>query len=131
MKAPVIAAWMNKVKAALDTYNFPPELIFNFDETMLDASEHKVKVLVHSGDEKPFTENETKLKYMSLGLCISASGFYVCPLLILPLKYLSGVVPQVERFFSFSGQANGFINNKIWHDWVKKVLISHINNICA
>lgn len=27
-------------------HNFPPELIFNFDETMLDASGHKLKVFV-------------------------------------------------------------------------------------
>lgn len=120
---------MEKLEAILLKYDFPPELIFNFDETMLDASGHKVKVLVRSTDPKPFTENEAKLKHMSLGLCVSASGSYVRPLLILPLKNLPPLLPQVTTFFSFSGQLNGFIDNSIWHEWVKNVLIPHINKI--
>lgn len=110
-------------------YNFPPELIFNFDETMLDASGRKFTVLTRSSDPKPFTENEAKLKHISIGLCISATGGFVKPLLILPLKRFPEVHPSVEKFFVFSGQQNGFIDNSIWHEWVKNFFIPHINNI--
>lgn len=129
MKAPVIEAWMDKLGDLLQKYNFPPELIFNFDETMIDATGHKTKVLVRSHDPKPFTENDRKLQHISLGLCISASGGFICPLLILPLKYLPNLTPQVENFFSFAGQQNGFTDNKIWHNWIEKDLIPHINKV--
>jgi hypothetical protein len=36
----------------------------------------------------------------------------------------------VREFFHISGQQNGFIVNDIWHDWVKKMLIPHIENLC-
>jgi DDE superfamily endonuclease len=113
----------------MNKYNFPPKLIFNFDKTMLDASGYKVKVLVHSQDPRLFTENETKLKHITLSLCISTSSFFIRPLVILPLKNLSPLYLKVVQFFSFSGQSNGFIDNSIWYEWVKTVLISHINKI--
>jgi hypothetical protein len=79
---------MDQLKTMMNKHNFPPELIFNFDETILDASRYKMKVLVYSQDPRPFTENETKLKHITLGLCISVSGFFIRPLVILPLKNL-------------------------------------------
>jgi hypothetical protein len=96
---------------------------------MLDSTGHRLRVLVRARDPKPFTENEAKLEHISLGLCISASGSYVRPLAILPLKTLPHLDPKVANFFSFAGQNNGFICNEIWHEWVKTVFIPHINRI--
>ena len=42
-----------------------------------DSSEHRVKVLLHANDSCPFTVNENKLEYITLGLCISAFGGYL------------------------------------------------------
>ena len=120
---------MAQLEEKLNLYDFSPDLIFNFDETMLDASEHKVKVLVCSRDSKPFTENEAKLRHMSLGLCISTASTFLYLLLILLLKNLPLLLSKIEQFFCFSGQDNGFINNKIQYDWVKTVLISYIQKI--
>jgi len=41
----VVERWMDRLGELLTTHNFPPELIFNMDETMLDASGYKVKVI--------------------------------------------------------------------------------------
>lgn len=110
-------------------HQFPPELIFNMDETMLDASGHRVKVISQASSPRPFTENEAKMEHITLGLCISASGSYLRPLAILPLKTLPPLEPRVVNFYSLSGQQNGFISNEIWHEWVRTVFIPHINNV--
>lgn len=120
---------MVELELALNTYDFPPELIFNFDETMLDSSGHKVKVLIRAHDPRPFTENETKMEHITLGLCISAAGTYVKPLCILPLKHLPHLHRAVEAFYSFAGQGNGFICNEIWHAWVETVFIPHVQQV--
>ena len=51
---------MQELEDAFSTYYFPPELIFNFDETMIDSSEHKIKVFVHAYNLCFFIENKTK-----------------------------------------------------------------------
>jgi DDE superfamily endonuclease len=120
---------MGKLEVLLLKYDFLPSLIFNMDETMLDASGYKVKVISHASSGRPYTEEEAKLKHITLGLCISASGGYVCPLAILLVKTLPQLNDQVQGFFSISGQPNGFIDNSIWHAWVRDVFIPHVNNL--
>jgi hypothetical protein len=92
---------MDQLKTMIDKYNFPPKLIFNFNETMLDTSGYKVKVLESAQDPRLFTENETKLKHMTLGLCISVLGFFIHPLIILPLKNLPPLHSKVVQFLAF------------------------------
>src|SRR5271163_2709452 len=120
---------MGKLEALLLKYEFLPALIYNMDEIMLDASEHKIKVISCASSGHPYTEEEAKLKHITLGLYISALGGYVRPLAILPVKTLPQLDAQVQGFFSISGQPNGFIDNSIWHAWVRDVFIPHVNNI--
>lgn len=124
-----IKSWMTKLGDILNTYKFPPFLIFNMDETMIDTSGHKMKVITRSKSPRPFTENEGKMDHITLGLCISASGGFVQPLCILPLKNLPHLEEEVLQFFAMSGQENGFISNAIWHEWVVKVFIPHVNKL--
>ena len=125
----VVKEWMDKLEVLLLKYEFLPSLIFNMDETMLDASGYKVKVISRAQAGRPYTMEEAKLKHITLGLCISASGGYVRPLAILPVKTLPHLDDQVQAFYSISGQPNGFIDNSIWHAWVRDVFIPHVNNL--
>lgn len=93
---------------------------------MVDAGEHKMKVITRAKSPRPFTENEGKMDHITFGLCISASGGFVQPLCILPLKTLPHLEEEVLQFFAISGQDNGFISNEIWHEWVQNVFIPHI-----
>jgi hypothetical protein len=125
----VVEEWMAKLETLLLKYEFLPPLIFNMDETMLDASGHKVKVISRASSGRPYTPEEAKLKHISLGLCVSAAGGFVRPLAILPVKTLPQLDDQVQAFYSISGQPNGFIDNDIWHSWVRDVFIPHVNNL--
>jgi hypothetical protein len=62
-----------KLEVLLLKYNFFPSLIFNMDETMLDASGYKMKVILHASFGHSYIGEETKLKHVTMGLCISAS----------------------------------------------------------
>lgn len=120
---------MEELEELMEKWKFPPELIFNMDETMMDASGYKVKVITRANSPRPFTENESKMEHITLGLCISASGGYLRPLCILPLKTLPPLEPNVVHFYSISGQENGFISKEIWHEWVRTVFIPHVNSV--
>lgn len=120
---------MDTLEELYKQYNFPPDLIFNMDETMVDASGHRVKVIQRAGSPRPFTENEKKLEHITLALCINAAGHYLPPLCILPLKTLPPLKGEITQFFFLSGQENGFINNEIWHKWVEQILIPYIIQI--
>lgn len=129
MHANVIAKWLGEVKEIMDTHHFPPQLIFNMDETMLDSSGHKVAVLVRSSSPQPFTENEAKLEHITLILCISAAGMYIRPCAIFPLQHEPYLFDNVKSFFYISGQKNGFIINDIWHEWVQNAFIPEVENL--
>jgi hypothetical protein len=120
---------MEKLEELMEEHQFPPELIFNMDETMVDASGHRVKVITRAKGKRPTTANEKKFEHITFGLCISAAGGFVRPLCILPLKTLPPLCAKVRQFFNISGQENGFISNEIWHEWVEKVFIPFVNRI--
>jgi hypothetical protein len=62
---------MGKLEVLLLKYKFQSALIFNMDKIMLDASGYKVKVFLHANSSYFYTKEEVKLKYITLGLCIS------------------------------------------------------------
>jgi hypothetical protein len=124
-----IQVWMAKLEDLIQKNNIPPFLTFNFDETMLDPSHRRVKVISHAKHPRLFVETAQKGEHITFGLCISASGQYLKPLCILPLVNLLPLDSEVEKFFSFSGQENGFINKEIFHLWIREELIPTVNTI--
>jgi hypothetical protein len=107
----VVEEWMEKLEVLLLKY----ALIFNMDETMLNTSGYKVKVFSHTNSGRFYTKEKTKLKHITLGLCISVSGEYIHSITILSVKTLSQLDTQVQGFFSIYSQPNGFIDNAIWY----------------
>lgn len=117
---------MKEIGELYEKYKFPPHLIFNMDETMVDAGGKRLKVITRAKSPRPFTETEGKLDHITYGLCISAAGGYLKPLCILPLKTLPHLEEEVLQFFSISGQENGFNSNELWYNWVKGVFIPYV-----
>lgn len=120
---------MQRLEDLIKKNNIPPFLIFNFDETMLDPSKRRVKVISHAKRPRPFIETAQKGEHITFGLCITASGEYLKPLCILPLVNLPPLSSDVENFYSFSGQPNGFINKEIFHLWIREQFIPNVNKI--
>ena len=112
----------------MQQYKFPPQLIFNFDETALDFSAPKLKVISHAGSARPFATMAEKGEHISFGLCISASGQYLRPLVILPLKLLPALSPEVQAFYAISGSDAGFMTKEIWWGTLTESIIPDINN---
>jgi DDE superfamily endonuclease len=119
---------MEKLEALMQQYNFPPQLIFNFDETMLDPGHPRVKVISRSKRPRPFLEIAAKGEHITFGLCISAAGTFIRPLCILPLVNLPDLPREVTSFFNMSGQENGFITKEIFFHWVQDVYIPFVEN---
>jgi hypothetical protein len=115
----------------MQQYSFPPQLIFNFDETTLDFSAPKLKVISRAGSARLFLEMAEKSEHISLGLCISASGQALCPLVILSLKQLPLLSTEVLGFYAISGSDAGFITKEIWWKTLNNSIIPDINNICC
>ena len=120
---------MDVLHGLMDTYHFTPNLIFNFDETALDFSAPKLKVISRAGGKRPFVEVAEKGEHISFGLCISASGQPLRPLLILPLKQLPLLSSEVLNFYAISGSETGFINKEIWWETIKNSIVPDINNV--
>jgi hypothetical protein len=70
--------------------------------------------LSRAGSAHPFVEMAEKGEHISLGLCVSASGQSLRPLVILPLKQLPTLSPEVLGFYAVSGSDTGFMTKEIW-----------------
>lgn len=127
----MVLSWMDKLKEILDTHQFPPELIFNMDETMLEVGGKRVKVITRKDAARPYTEKPPKAEHISLVLTVSAAGAYMRPLCIFPLKTLPPLDPQTQAFYYISGQENGFITKEIFFGWMVTIFIPGVHQIRA
>ena len=66
--------------------NFQPENIYNIDETMINLSPNRQKVVVFHDQPDPVIYENGKLEHITLLFAISAAGRFMKPLAILPLK---------------------------------------------
>jgi hypothetical protein len=105
---------MDTLEDLMQKYSFLPQLIFNFDETALDFSVLKLKVISRTGSAHPFVEIAEKGEHISLGLCVSASGQSLRLLVILLLKQLPTLSFEVLGFYAVSGSDTGFMTKEIW-----------------
>jgi DDE superfamily endonuclease len=110
----------------MSTHQYHPSLIFNFDETMLYPGKRKMKVLVRANQKKPIEKILKKEEHITFGLCIAANGSFARPLCIFPLKTLPPLPYLALNFLAISGQENGWINAKIYQEWLLQVFIPHV-----
>ena len=127
--ASTIENFMDKLEDLMQEYDFPPQLIFNFDETMLDPGHPHVKVISHAKYPHFFVETAAKKEHISFGFTTSASGQFLQLMYILPLIYLSLLSQEVINFFAISEQETSFITKKLFLKHVKNVLILAVKRI--
>jgi hypothetical protein len=62
-------------------------------------------------------------------LCVAADGGFVQPLVILPLKTLPELSDELCEYFCFTGQAAGWIDGKIFSEYLEKIFIPHVDHL--
>lgn len=122
---------MDDLKALYDRYHFPPQLIWNMDETMMEVGSGKCKVITTRSAPRPHNEVPSKSEHITLVLAISAAGDFARPLCIFPLKTLPPLDPRTQAFYFISGQDNGFIDSQLYYNWVVVVFIPKVQETRA
>lgn len=129
MSAEAISTWMEQYSQLYYLYHSPPELIFNWDETMVIPADNKRKVVVFPKSKPPTRKKIPKGEHISLGLCISAAGEAIRPLLILPLKTLPPLDTKITDYFSLAGSGSGWIDGNIFRNWLYSHFIPFVHQI--
>ena len=90
-------------------------LIFNMDETMVSGNK-RFKVLVSKG-RIPLSEAESVYPHITACVTISASGYVMKPLFILPNKATFKKLEEVENLGYFASSSSGWTNKNIFTYW--------------
>lgn len=125
--------WFQRMSAEVHPESFPPALVFNMDETMVNVNGKKLTVYVPRDTQKGLTLSQpaAALVHMSLALCISADGRKAPPLIILPLQNFPIDLHLLaeETDYVWAGQANGWMTTAIFEEWVEKVFVPHVQHV--
>jgi hypothetical protein len=82
-----ISEWFKKAELEVSPQNINPALFFNMDETMLDTSPKKIRVIFpREGSPKRINNNESEVIHITLVMCIAADGEHLKSSVILPMK---------------------------------------------
>ena len=119
---------MSLLEKLFEKHGYPPELILNIDESMVEDGDDKLKVI--TGSKKRVVEKiNLKDEHITLVICIAASGFLFKPLLILPLKNQPDLPGDVTAKFMVSGQDAGWITKQTYKDLCLNYIIPTISEI--
>jgi hypothetical protein len=102
-------------------------LIWNFDETMLGWNEKTAKVVVHCSNKQAVaTDTKIVREHITIGLCVSANGGHMTPVVILPLVNLPPLPFDYSDFYAFAGQESGWMTLGIFTNWVREIFIPEL-----
>ena len=108
-------------------WNFKPNFIINFDETMINVGHNTNKVLVFHDEPNPIKAEIGKLEHITLLFTVTAGGMYMKPLAILPLKTMPNNFPNsIYNDFDISGNDSGWINGPLLKNWLENQFIDFV-----
>ena len=123
-----IEEWFKKATAKVRPLEIHPALFWNMDETMLDSTARKVKVL-SPRNSKPLRikSNESEGQHITLIFCVAADGGHLTPSIILPLKEFPPNLLAFSQKFFWAGQSSGWMTSEIFKHWAINSFIPHVN----
>jgi hypothetical protein len=123
-----IEDWFKKADEIVSPSKRRPELTFNMDETMLDSTARKIRVIVPK-DSVPVRvdSNESEGMHITLVFCIAADGEHMKPSIILPLKQFPLSLAELAHKFHWAGQSAGWMTAEIFKNWAIQGFIPHVN----
>ena len=125
-----VEKFFNNLSFLSENKEYLPEMIWNFDETMVRWNSKRCKVLVPSYKKNGLKKEKKPLFHITLGIFINASGDHCKPFIILPLKNIpKNISRQTIELFSWSGQNNGWINEQIFKESIEKIFLRKIREI--
>lgn len=95
---------------------------------MLNWVENKSKVVVFKENERKATPTNTVTEHTTLLLCVSASGFFMKPFALLPVKTLNTLDPQAIGFFDYhlGGPDNTWMTGELFQMWMDTYFVPHV-----
>ena len=106
--------FFTKYRQLVEEYNFTPDFIFNLDETYLNVGVDSSKVISLNGKPSPVKTQGKPVEHITFMFCVSAMGFSMKPLAILPLLTMPSLPIQVLQKFTFSGNSSGWMTGGIF-----------------
>ena len=83
-----VVTWMEELEKLMKENSYSPYLIFNYDETMVQPGTPRLKVLTKAKENTPVVATSNNMEHITFGICVSAAGAAIKPLVVLPLKTL-------------------------------------------
>ena len=99
---------------------FHPSLIFNMDETAIEALSGRFRVIVPKDCRTVIRKDLPHFNHhMTLVMCVSADGEAMRrPTVILPLEHLPEIEDSTIQRYNWSGSSTGWITKEIWSEWI-------------
>ncbi|XP_011859227.1 PREDICTED: uncharacterized protein LOC105556736 [Vollenhovia emeryi] len=117
-----VTIFFSNLQQLIGMYRFPPNRIFNMDETGITTVQQKCpKIYGEKGAKRigAATSNE-RGRTITAVFCVSASGTYIPPMLIYPRVRMS---PQLQKNGPigaiYACSKNGWTNKELYLDWLR------------
>ena len=124
-----IQHFLDEVGQLYTTNDYPADLVYNMDETMVQINDQKsVKVIIPARDRRPAVSSPKKFEHITLMVCISAAGQHTSHVLIIKQKTQPELPQSVIDNCALVHQAAGWISKEIFEDWVVKIFIPHVKS---
>jgi hypothetical protein len=117
-----VTLFFSNLQQIMDMYRFPPNRIFNMDETGITTVQQKCpKIYGEKGAKRigAATSNE-RGRTITAVFCVSASGTYIPPMLIYPRVRMSPHLQNNGPIGAiYACSKNGWTNKELYLDWLR------------
>lgn len=113
------------LKEQMELHRYPPEMIFNVDETGLSVVQTKTSQVIASRGKRQVgaLTSAERGSLITVVLCFSAGGTYIPPLIIFPRKHFSPLLAKgAPPGTIFTCHPSGWIQTHLFTLWFKHFL---------
>jgi hypothetical protein len=124
--------FFDKLEELNGVANYSPEMIANFDETMIQCTAKRLAVVGHADASTLYISQSNEMPHITLGVCVFADGTHPPHLVIYPLKKLPSEIDEaflrVNSGLVFCGQPSGWITAEILENYLVKTVLAHFQS---
>ena len=115
-----ITRWCSQFAPDLKSYENYPELMFNFDESMIQITNKKEKFILFSGGDRPLISKPEQRRHISIGCCFNAVGFKL-PLTIIfsGIKNIEASIISSHPDNLYASNSSGYMTSEMFYAWAR------------